>query len=117
MKVPFKGSDFKDGRYERKGHYSVKTGYWEAVNKNCKEKQTPTSESSCQEEKIWNKLWSLNIPPKVKVFTWKGAHEIIVAEANLMMHHVPVNPRCVLCGYYWANSSHVLFFCQAIKKA
>lgn len=32
-------------------------------------------------------------------------------------HHVPSLPWCGLCGYHNANTNHVLFFCQEIKKA
>lgn len=53
----------------------------------------------------------------MNIFTWKVAHGIIASEANLRMHHVPIDPRCVRCGYHWVNSSHVLFFCQGVKRA
>lgn len=59
----------------------------------------------------------MQIPPKVKIFIRKATHDIIAAEANLFKHHVPINSRCVLCGFYWANTTHVMFFCQGIKKA
>lgn len=54
--------------------------------------------------------------PKVKIFVWKTANDIIGAEANLHTHHIPIQPRCVLCDFHWANTSHVLFYCQGIKK-
>lgn len=62
------------------------------------------------------KNWSLSLPPKIKIFVWKMAHDIIATEANLVRHHVLGDPRCVLCGYYWANTTHSPFFYQASKK-
>lgn len=66
---------------------------------------------------FWNKLWKLQILPKVRIFAWKLAHDIVATEANLTAHHIPVNPRCVLCGFHWTNSTHTLFHCQGIKAA
>lgn len=43
------------------------------------------------------------------------ANDIITTEANLISHHVPGNPRCVLCYFHWANTTHSLLFCQGVK--
>lgn len=53
----------------------------------------------------------------MKIFLWKATQNAVAAEANLAAHHIPCLPRCVLCGHHNANTNHVLFFCQAIKKA
>lgn len=57
------------------------------------------------------------IPPKVKFFIWKVAQDIVAIEANLISHHVPTNPRCVLCGFHWSDTSYALFFCQVTKSS
>lgn len=97
--------------------YTVKTGYWILYKEYClKDTQM---EPSCSNNKytIWSNIWDLQPPPpKVKTFLWRALHGIIPTEANLYRHHVPVNPRCTLCGYYWANTSYALFFCEVIKK-
>lgn len=61
-------------------------------------------------------IWSLHIPPRVKTFIWKVAQDIIATEVSLVNHHVPCNSRCTLCGYFWADTTHALFFCQVVKK-
>lgn len=47
------------------------------------------------------------------------ALDIIASEDNLYHHHVPINPRCALCGFYKANTKHALFFffCQTSKRS
>lgn len=73
--------------------------------------------SPSETQKTWSRIWNLNIPPKVRIFLWKSAHDAIAAEANLAAHHIPCTPRCVLCRYHKADTNHVLFFCQAVKEA
>lgn len=67
-------------------------------------------------DKTWTKIWNLKVPPKVKIFIWKMAQDSIACEANLTLHHMPTNPRCVICGYHWSNTTHAFIFCQRIKE-
>lgn len=65
---------------------------------------------------FWNKIWSCNIPPKIKIFVWKAAQDILAMEFNLANHHIPCDPRCILCGYFKVDTTHALFYCQVVKK-
>lgn len=102
--------------YDKKGKYTVKTGYWSIFNKVHQDDTQSDPTCSAPKSTIWSNIWNLKIPPKVKMFLWRVLHDIIPTEVNLYRHHVPNNPRCALCGYYWSNTSHALFFCQEIKK-
>lgn len=44
------------------------------------------------------------------------AHEIIATEANLVRQHVPGKPRCLLCGFHYANTTHAIFYCQVSRQ-
>lgn len=61
-------------------------------------------------------LWKLNIPQKVRIFIWKMAHNALATEANLQRHHVPINPRCDICGYHYANTTYAILFYQGIQE-
>lgn len=76
----------------------VRTGYWSSFNRIHKADDNSRAGSSHSESNLWDKIWNLHVPPNIKIFTWKAAHDIIGAEANLHSHHVPINPRCVLCA-------------------
>lgn len=118
LRVPTAGQGQPDTRYwtlEKKGRYSIKTGYWSAYHTLHPVELNLTNGSSSKKDPFWNKIWNLEIPPKTKIFIWKAAHDIIASETNLVNHHVPGNPRCNLCGYHWANTSHTLLFCQETK--
>lgn len=119
-KIHLLGTDREDRCYwilERKGHYTVKSVYWSLYNKFHYTDDTSRASSSNSRSSIWDKIWNLQVPPKTKLFIWKVAHDIIGAEANLHLHHISVNLRCILCGFHWASTTHVLFFCQGIKRA
>lgn len=62
------------------------------------------------------KLWSLHIPPKLKIFGWQIAWDILPIEGNLVLHHVPMSPSCRLCGFFKASTIHVIFLCTMIRK-
>lgn len=44
------------------------------------------------------------------------AHDAIVSDENLFNHRIPVNPRCVPCGFYNANTSHSIIYCQGVRE-
>lgn len=103
--------------FEKKGQYSVKTGYWSAYNKNLCPEDNNKASSSHSNATVWDKIWNLQVPSKVKIFAWKTVNDIIGEEANLHNHYILIQPRCIICGFYWADTTHVLFYCQGIKKA
>lgn len=119
-RIHLSGIDREDKRYwlpEKKGHYTVKSGYWRLYEKVFLKQNPETPSTSEFDESTWKAIWDLHIPPKVKIFIWKATHGAIATEANLSKHHVPISPTCALCGYHWADMAHVLFFCWEAKKS
>lgn len=54
-------------------------------------------------------------PPKVGMFWWRVAHDILPTERNLLVHHVPVPDICPLCNTRGDSTIHALFKCPSIK--
>ena len=53
----------------RKGDFKVKSAYYIALNVvETKEE----GESSEGDSKAWKKIWHLNIPEKIKIFSWRA---------------------------------------------
>lgn len=59
--------------FDKKGLYSVKSGYKSFVNSLIRE---ASSSENCM-GKIWEKLWRLKVPNKIKFFCWRALNEII----------------------------------------
>lgn len=58
----------RDARYwkfEKKGHYSIKSSYWNCTRKSPISEMKPGPSSRDSEAKCWSKLWSLRLLPKV----------------------------------------------------
>lgn len=65
----------------------------------------------------WRELWGLKVPPKLKMFWWQVARDILLTEGNLERHHVPISPACNMCGYSRASTIHAIFLCTKVRKA
>ena len=64
-----------------------------------------------QDKGLWNKVWSLNTPPKVRNFLWCACFDIFPTRVNLQRRKVQVNPKCGICGQQDETTSHVLWEC------
>ena len=65
-----------------------------------KEIGTTTSSSSNTngERMVWKKLWALQLPPKVKVFAWKLAHNGLATQSNKVAHRMAKQSKCLIYG-------------------
>ncbi|KAK2644204.1 hypothetical protein Ddye_019399 [Dipteronia dyeriana] len=61
-------------------------------------------------------LWSLNIPPKVRIFVWRICLNAIPSLANLWIRKVVADPHCLRCGAAVETSDHALFWCGDARK-
>uniref|UniRef100_A0A7N2LPY4 Reverse transcriptase zinc-binding domain-containing protein n=1 Tax=Quercus lobata TaxID=97700 RepID=A0A7N2LPY4_QUELO len=50
------------------------------------------------DKRMWNKLWKLDIPPKVSNFVWRACLDILLTCANLFRRTIPIDSKCVICG-------------------
>lgn len=75
--------------------FLVRIAYQVALRLN----KPPTGEHSldAQEQYMWKKVWSLNIPPKVRTFMWRACLDILPTKANLAQQKVRIDTRCSLC--------------------
>lgn len=65
---------------------------------------------------IWKRVWSLNIPPKVRSFIWRAYSNILPTRENLHRRRVKVEPRCELCCQQPESTSHLLWECPFARN-
>ncbi|XP_075504360.1 uncharacterized protein LOC142541783 [Primulina tabacum] len=104
--------DFRFWAYDPKAKYSVRDGYKVAIGFF----DSPPSCSGNHSIEWWRFIWSLSIPPKVRIFWWRVMQNIIPTEQNLRAHHVPVLGECPLCRHLCDSTVHALFTCPVIKR-
>jgi hypothetical protein len=99
IKLPSRGNeDIVAWHYEKTGCFSVRSAYRLGMDGKEAERRTSSSSYTSGDRPVWKKLWSLPIPPKVKVFAWKLAHNGLATQANKTARKMERKSTCQLCG-------------------
>lgn len=98
--------------FDKKGLYSVKSGYQLAL----KIKYPDKPSCSSKEFNIWNPLWTLQLPEKIKIFTWRATQNLLPTAENLWIRKIVPEPNCQICKQGMKSISHALFHCKTAKK-
>ena len=113
LKIKLPGGNYEDAvawHYEKTGCFSVRSAY--RLSMDWKEIGTTTSPSSNTngERMVWKKLWALQLPPKVKVFAWKLAHNGLATQSNKVAHRMAKQSTCLICGRE-EDGHHAVLMC------
>ncbi|KAM6553322.1 hypothetical protein CsatB_014084 [Cannabis sativa] len=95
------------------GQYIVKSGYRVGREMNL----NPTRCSNLTAVQSWWKMiWSLHLPPRMKLFGWRMCHNWLHAKTNLKHRGMDINTQCESCGRYDENLTHALWNCDKMKN-
>jgi len=61
--------------------------------------------------KWWKKVWSLNIPPRIRIFAWRLSHGAIPTKENFAKRILSFNMGCAVCSHYLESEVHILLQC------
>lgn len=105
-------------QHDRRGIYSVKSGYRfgkELVVKECND--NAGAGSSCPpEKKNWKWIWGCCGPPRVKQFIWRACRNVVASKDVLFRRKCSNNPTCPICGIFAETIEHVLLLCDWAKQ-
>jgi hypothetical protein len=65
---------------------------------------------------VWDFLWKLKIPSKVKIFIWKSLHGIVLGNAILADRHIPISGQCPVCAQGSEDIRHLIFTCDRARE-
>lgn len=74
------------------------------------------SSSSNIMQKVWDKLWRLCTPSKIKHFCWKALNEILPTKCNLAKRGLDVPLSCPICMNSIESTDHILFDCYRARE-
>lgn len=98
--------------YDKKGCYSVKSGY-----KLLTDAKIVSSSSSVDKISAWwSFLWALKIPNKVRVFIWRAFNEILPTSLNLSRRGISCSGLCSTCRDEIDSTFHALLSCSAAEE-
>ena len=81
-------SDQVAWNFEKSGIFSVRSAYRLAMRTGHGEGEVGSSSTTADGRKVWKALWSIQVPEKVKVFTWKVVNNGIPTQANKCNRHI-----------------------------
>ena len=70
-----------------------------------------TSSAPNGERKLWSRVWSGQVPPKVNVFIWKLAKDILPTRRAKFIRRMEVSDICPLCDREPETSYHAIITC------
>ena len=99
----------------RRGEFSVKSAYYIAYDllNTLDEGECSTSDSR---NPLWQKLWHLSIPPKVRIFAWRMCLNALPTFVNLQSKGVDICDICLACGKELETISHAFVKCEVAKR-
>jgi hypothetical protein len=65
---------------------------------------------------VWDLLWKLSIPTKIKIFGWRALQGLIPDVGVLANRHIKVSAQCPLCMQGSDDIRHVMFTCRRAKE-
>ncbi|KAL4273863.1 hypothetical protein GQ457_13G003900 [Hibiscus cannabinus] len=123
--IPIGGPNVKDELiwpYSKNGEYSVKSGYHLSFSSKQVPPLTSSSNDVNSDQDLWDSIWSINTPPKIRAFIWKACHNIVPTRGTLFSRFhgkFTSGSSCPRCGECYESLEHVIFFCpfaQAVWK-
>ncbi|KAL2900218.1 hypothetical protein RDABS01_025300 [Bienertia sinuspersici] len=99
--------------YSSCGNFTVKSAYH--LTMDCRKDGIGCS-SSRNEGLFWKKLWSLNLPPRVRMFGWRVCVNGLATKSNLNKRLNYLDSKCDLCGALDENDIHVLLECPMAEE-
>ncbi|XP_062028342.1 uncharacterized protein LOC133744218 [Rosa rugosa] len=104
--------------FDKKGQYSVRSGYYVFMNSMevAARSVASSSKNECALRGYWNKIWQAAVPPKVRIFMWRLLRDILPTRSALKSRRVVLpNYKCVFCNKVEETSMHLFFKCGALS--
>ncbi|RYR36428.1 hypothetical protein Ahy_A09g041389 [Arachis hypogaea] len=98
--------------FRKDGEFTTKTGYYAAKKEEDERSHYYSPSSSSVFEELWEGIWNIKAPQKIKMFLWKVAHNIIPVRANLKEKRLLTNSVCPICAQEEETSEHTLLLCD-----
>ena len=100
--------------YTPKGTFTVNSAYKVALSLTPLKTMEGASHTNNQGQ-FWRKIWSLNVPNKLKNFAWRVSRNILPTKSNLCSRQVLDDPTCDACGVAAETSGHLFCECTCAR--
>jgi hypothetical protein len=108
--------DFVAWHYNKLGLFSVRSAYYCQWNHKFGRNNRNEEIVEGANNPIWEKLWSLEVPSKIKIFGWRVLHAMIPCRGVLANRHIGNQGGCPICNSGCEDIKHLLFMCGRAKE-
>lgn len=95
-----------NGDYLTRSAYRLLSG----VNRS----KRPSCSNPEKSHRLWNGIWGLQIPHKVKRMMWRAAHNAVPSLHNLWRRNVVTTTLCSRCQFGTEDTIHSLWTCPSL---
>ncbi|XP_057426577.1 uncharacterized protein LOC130720010 [Lotus japonicus] len=96
--------------HEKNGQYSIRSGY-QVIKSEDQSYLNVASTSNCLPKELWNFIWSVSVPQKIRMFMWKVCSNALALNENLFKRRVSRNKFCPVCLTVPETSEHAFLLC------
>ncbi|OVA06463.1 Reverse transcriptase zinc-binding domain [Macleaya cordata] len=100
IRIPLTGVDQFKWSLSQNGDFSVKSLY------------TQLNPVNNLHNLDWNRVWSLQVLPRIHTFVWKCLHNILPVNARIAAILNDIDPRCPMCSKHSETVYHLLMECD-----
>lgn len=100
----------ENGTYTVISGYKVTFGLMENGALGRKMRGSPSLKTKLNQ--VWNKIWSLEVPNKMKFLVWKFCNNVLAVRRNLQIRHKRVDNICGVCKQFDETENHIFFRCE-----
>ncbi|RYR04846.1 hypothetical protein Ahy_B06g084641 [Arachis hypogaea] len=115
LKLYFDGASVDKILRTPDGIYTIKTGYHVARNETCI--QNNNSSTSEDLKSLWQEIWNLKVPQKIRTILWRASHNILPVFGNLFDKKITNTPMCPICLQEPETTEHALLLCPWTRAA
>ena len=100
--------------YTPRGTFTVHNAY-KIANSLSNHTHAARASNDQSQHLFWHTLWSLNIPPKLKIFAWRACCNILPTKVNLCHRGVIEDATCEACQLGEETSGHMFWECTKAR--
>ena len=104
-------SDLLMWLHTKNGEYTMRSGYHIARGITKQESDMGECSREVYGSLVWQHLWKLHLPNKIKVFGWRACQNVLPTRKNLACHKVIMDDGCEFCKMNLESVIHVLWQC------
>jgi hypothetical protein len=102
--------------HEKSGIFTVRSAYRLGLSLQESPRATATSSTPDGERKLWSRVWNAAVPPKVRIFAWKLARDILPTQKNKFIRKLEMDSQCPLCNCAVEDSYHATVECPQARN-